>query len=357
MINIGLDVGGTKLRGSQVIISYESEGRLVDAKLGENLFDEPELAIRKYKDPKKLNEMVYKSVRKFGSPDEVVVSGSIAGIINKETLDAICANIPFPLTFLRYLRDKKGYKRVFAYNDLFAAGTTLTRLGPGKKYSKVAVQNIGSGNNIAVAKDGIVITEGTEAGHQFYIDGGIFCGCGGYGHLESYASGNGAAVSALTYFKTNPKIRRHPILEEALRDWNLENEQSFGIEKLKDDAFWREILFAIQGKHIMTAYAIDPEQAPQKEIRRVQRNAIAYQLGQITDLYRPELIIIRGSFVTENWDNLGKPAVQRFLNNYNRFVHLAVERPKIEKKRVKRDGVIGAALCANDDLNNSNPKI
>lgn len=355
MIYLGFDVGGTKIRGYHIIPAY-NKGRLVKADLAENVFSESELKTNKFQNPKKLNEMIYKSVKRFGSPKEVVVSGSIAGLINKKTLDATCANIHFPLTFLRDLRER-GY-RSHIFNDLFAAGTSLARLSVGKEYSTVAVQNIGSGNNIAVAKNGIVISEGTEAGHQAYIDGGIFCGCEGCGHLETYASGNGAATMAVTYFKNHPN-RKHPILEEALKDWNLEHEEKFKIEKLKDDNFFREIVFYIQGKHVMAAYTRDKEAAkiqgrnignPQREIRRLQRNAIAYQLGQITGLYRPELIIMRGSFVTESWNDLGKPAVRRFLDNYDRFVHPAIEMPKIDKKRVKRDGVIGAVLCAIDEL-------
>jgi len=347
MIYLGFDIGGTKIRGYRVIPSYR-KGRLVRADLDENVFSEPELKTRNFQNPKELSELVYKAVKRFGSPKKVVVSGAIAGVINPETLDAVCANVHFPLTFLGDLKNM-GY-RSFAFNDLFANGTALSRLGPGRNYSVVAVQNIGSGNNIACARNGVVFTRGTEAGHQAYIDSGVSCGCGGSGHLETYASGNGAALLALTYFKTHPGDRKHPILEEALKEWNLENRKRTGMEKLNNDSFWREIVFSIQGRHVMAAYSKFPEQNPQKEIRRLERNGIAYQLGQITGLHQPELIIMRGSFVTENWTNLGKPAVQRFLSNYERFVHPAIERPKIERKKVKKDGVIGAVLCAIDEI-------
>jgi len=351
MIYLGFDIGGTKIRGYRVIPSYR-KGRLVSAVLGDNVFSEPELKTRNYHNPEELSKLIYQAVKRFGSPKKVVVSGAIAGVINEETLDAVCANVHFPMTFLGDLRDK-GYQS-FAFNDLFANGTALSRLSSGKDYSVVAVQNIGSGNNIACARNGIVFTKGTEAGHQAYIDSGVFCGCGGSGHLETYASGNGAALLALTYFKTQPDDRSHPILEEALKEWNLENRKRASIEKLQDDDFWRKIVFSIQGRHVMAAYSKFPDENPQKDIRRKQRDGIVYQLGQITGLYQPELIIMRGSFVTENWTNLGKPAVQRFFRDYSRFVHPAIPQPKIVRKRLKKDGVIGAVLCAIDQIRQEN---
>jgi hypothetical protein len=101
MIYLSFDVGGTKIRGYQVIPSYE-KGKLVAADLGENVFSEPELATKRFNDnPEKLNKLIYRAVKRFGSPGEVVVSGSIAGLIKKD-LTATCANIHFPLTFLKY---------------------------------------------------------------------------------------------------------------------------------------------------------------------------------------------------------------------------------------------------------------
>jgi hypothetical protein len=356
MIYLGFDVGGTKIRGYKVIPSFEDD-KVVDAKLGENIFDVPELKSYEYHSSKNLNALINRSVARFGKPKDVIVAASIAGIINQETLEFACANVHFPITFLNNLSED-GY-RCFAVNDLFAAGTSLSRLGPGKAYSRVAVQNIGSGNNTALAVNGNVISEGREAGHIAYTDGGISCGCGGVGHLEPYASGNGAATMAKIHFLVHPNDRKHLILEEALKDWNIEKGHKYGMKKLDDDNFFRELVFFIQGKHVMQAYERDIELAsdedrevgnPHKEIRRIQRNAIAHQLGQITGIDRPDLIIIRGSFVTEHWKYLGRPAVQRFYGNYDRFDHPAIEKPKIEKKRVKKDGVKGAVLCAIDKL-------
>jgi hypothetical protein len=353
---IGFDVGGTKIRGYQVIPTFV-DGKLVDAKLGENVFDVPELKSYEYHSSKNLNSLIEKGLRKFGKPKDVVIGASIAGVINQETLDFSCANVHFPITFLGNLRED-GYQ-TFVVNDLFAAGTALSRLGPGKEYSRVAIQNIGSGNNTALAVNGKVISVGRESGHTPYIDGGISCGCGGIGHLEAYASGNGAATMALTHFRNHPNDRDHLILEEALKDWNLEKGHKYTQKKLEDDDFFFKLAFFIQGKHVMNAYKRDKELAkvedrkignPHRQIRRIQRNAIAYQLGQITGIDRPELIIIRGSFITENWRDLGRPSINRFLGDYERFVHTAIKQPVIDRKRVKKDGVIGAVLCAIDEL-------
>jgi predicted NBD/HSP70 family sugar kinase len=355
MIYLGFDIGGTKIRGYRVIPNYDSKNNLVDVKLHENVFDEPELNTKNFKEHDKLEKYIEKQISRFGNPDEVVIAGAIAGIINKETLSAICANIHYPINFLGNMKNR-GYK-TFAYNDLYTQGTSNSRLGIGKNYSRVAVQNIGSGNNIAFAINGKVTTEGTEAGHISDIDGGIFCGCGGTGHLETYASGNGAALMAKTYFLARPNERNHLILEEALKDWNLENNKNKKLDDLKDDSLFREMVFYIQGKHVISAYSKDKTNNPQKEIRRLQRNSISKQLGIITSFYRPELIIIRGSFVTEHWNDLGKPSVERFLNNYNRFVHPDIEKPIIQKKSIKRDGVKGAVLCAIDELENEDNRI
>jgi predicted NBD/HSP70 family sugar kinase len=347
MIYLGFDFGGTKGRGHEVIPVYE-DNRLADAKLGKSVFKIPEIPTKKYSSSDELNQEVFQNVQRFGTPKDVVVSGSIAGLTNQKTLEATCANIHFPLTFLGFLR-REGYQS-FIFNDLFAAGTALARIGSGGKYSRVSILNAGSGNNIACAFDGKVYTTGTEAGHTFYVDGGLFCGCDGQSHLESYASGNGAATMAVTYFFNHPQDRRHMILEETLKDYNLENDKEYSLDRLKDDNLFREIVFSIQGKHVMNAYKRDPESSPQEDIRRLVRNALAKQLGDITGLYRPELIIIRGSFVTENWEELGRPSVERFLNNYRRFTHPAIPKPIIEKKKLKRDGTIGAVLCAIDEL-------
>lgn len=346
---IGIDMGGTKTRAYQVIVEKN-----LAVHLEKNLFDVPELLTKSFTSPDQQYRIFQRALSRFGNPGEIVVSTSIAGVANPKTLEATCANIPFPVSFMKDLREKDGYQ-AFIFNDLYAQARALAMLGSGRNYRTVATLNIGSGNNFGVTRDGVVITEGTEAGHQAYLESGIFCGCGGSGHLESYASGNGARTMAVTYFLNHPNQRDHLILKQALNDWNLEHGKNKSPSSLKNIDFFREIVFYIQGKHVMSAYSKDKFPArsekrqiqdPQRNIRRLQRNAIAYQLGQITGLFRPDLIILRGSFVTENWEDLGKPAIRRFLDEYERFVHPAIPKPKIERKKLKRDGVIGAVLCA-----------
>ncbi|MFA5855782.1 MAG: hypothetical protein WC867_00350 [Candidatus Pacearchaeota archaeon] len=351
------DLGGTKFRVKEAYASLK-EGN-INLELGPNLFNE-EIYTRKIESSKNLNNKFDEALKPYLDQKNIYFFNSIAGRVDSKTGEIFPSNIKFPLDFPKHLRDKGII--VYDFNDLVAGATGLARVGPGIEFNRLAVYNGGTGNNIAIAEKGIVYTS-CEVGHVCENeDSGLFCGCGGVGHRELYASGSGAGLMAKAFFLQTDK-RDHLILKNTLKRWNEYNSENIPMIALAtDDSLFREIVWEIEGGDVYMAYRQDkkiakkenrPIRSPQREIRRIQKNAIAKQIGDIASNFNElDGMIIRGGLFTTFWNELTKPAIDRFRLNYNDYLHYSIKEFPILKKEVANDGMIGAGLAGIDKLVN-----
>jgi predicted NBD/HSP70 family sugar kinase len=352
------DLGGTKLRVRNAVATMDNGE--VKLELGPNLFKEKEIPTRKITSSQYLNDKFDEALASYQENKHIYFFNSIAGRIDSKTGEIFPSNIKFPLDFPKHLRDK-GFV-VYDFNDLVAGATGLARVGPGREFNRLAVYNGGTGNNIAITQDGIVYTA-CEVGHvSENEDSGLFCGCGGVGHRELYASGSGAALMAKSFFiQTDNRV--HPILQESLNRWNEYHSENIPMTALKtDNTLFREIVWEIEGGDIYMAYRQDKKLAkkekrsiasPQREIRRIQKNAIAKQIGDIASNYNElDGMIIRGGLFTNFWNELTQPAIDRFRMNYNDYLHHSLKEFPILRKEIANDGMIGAGLVGIDQLIN-----
>jgi predicted NBD/HSP70 family sugar kinase len=328
---IGIDCGGTNLR------VYE-----IDPLSGEVIKDliSKEIALKKITSNKELTNIIFDSMKNYKA---AAIGCTSAGTIDEESLivkNSPNSSIKGQITFARDLKELGN--TVSITNDMRAAVKGAVKYGQGKGLSDVLMVTYSSGYNDAKAKDGKIVTE-DEFGHMPYKPGcGLFCGCGGEGHLEIFVSGNGAASMAKQYFLMT-KLRDHPILTQVIGN----EEQS----NLKSDLYWRNAVDSITAKQVYKAYKENPRQNPQKRIKEIQTQAIADSFGMMTSAHNPlERIICMGS-QTNDWDLLFDPAIKMFEENPEQYHLPGIKSPQILKNNDDLIGVKGAVAYLIDKVN------
>ncbi len=118
---------------------------------------------------------------------------------------------------------------VFLDNDANMAGLGEWKYGAGKGHNDLIYLTISTGIGGGVISNGSLVLGfrgmGTEVGHMIIDPAGPICGCGHYGHLESFSSGtaiaryvneqlHGGQASSL---QTQPKVTTVQIAEAALQ--------------------------------------------------------------------------------------------------------------------------------------------
>ncbi|RUL89545.1 ROK family protein [Tautonia sociabilis] len=102
-------------------------------------------------------------------------------------------------------------------NDANAAAYGEFWVGAGKGVSSLVLFTLGTGVGGGIVEQGKIIegrhSHGAEVGHMIIqMENGRQCGCGGYGHLEAYASATALvkrAVEALERADEETALRRH----------------------------------------------------------------------------------------------------------------------------------------------------
>jgi len=328
---IGIDCGATNTRGI-----------LIDSGTGEvtqRLFDIKNDEIKDNQDLyHRISSAIFSLAGSPSNPKEVVGVGiCAAGLVDEASLDIVFSpnfkNIRGRITFPSLLSNK-GYL-VSLTNDMRGATYGEVFFGKGKGKKNVAVETCSSGNNYSVfAEDGL-IKRIIEGGHQSYKPrSGVFCGCGGEGHLEPFISGNGAAAMAQDALR-KIGLPYHTILEEVVIDKNgLRNAHPIlvneALERLKRDPIYRKEMFEkITAKHVYRAFRRNPKQNPQARIRDIQMDAIAFSISQLVSNQSPlEMIIYMGS-QTKDRDILFKPAIERYKSSVVDYHHPNLPSPEI----------------------------
>lgn len=180
MLNIGIDIGGTKIAGGVV----SADGTIVDR-----------LRVDTPTDTGALADAVADMVRHFREQHDVLAVGvAAAGFLDRtRSIMRHAPNIDWVEHPLRAELEARTGTTVVLENDANAAGWAEYRFGAGRGSANMVMLTLGTGVGGAVIIDGELLIGGrgaaAELGHLRYIRDGRPCGCGLRGCLEQYASG------------------------------------------------------------------------------------------------------------------------------------------------------------------------
>ncbi len=180
MLNVGIDIGGTKIAGGVV----DDTGAIIERARVATPVDTGELA-----------DAVAAMVHELASRHEVAAVGvAAAGYIDRSrSVMLLSPNIDWHDEPLRAQFEARIGRPVTLENDANAAGWGEYRFGAGQGSTDMVMVTLGTGVGGAVINDGRLLIgangSAAELGHLRFVRGGRPCGCGQNGCLEQYASG------------------------------------------------------------------------------------------------------------------------------------------------------------------------
>lgn len=211
MISIGVDVGGTSIKGAAVNEKGEILGRF---KMPTEL------------DPKGIHTVnsLIALIKTFiydnhFEKDIVGIGLGIPGCIDVDR-GIVCSSANLKWENLA-IADM--FKNAFPYpiritNDANAAALGEAKFGGGKNYNSSIMVTLGTGIGGGVVIDGKLFEgnegKGTELGHMVIDVNGRTCGCGRKGCLEAYASATGLIRSTKSAMDAHPSSLMHKIAKE-----------------------------------------------------------------------------------------------------------------------------------------------
>ncbi|MFG6401051.1 ROK family glucokinase [Microbacterium sp. P04] len=180
MLNVGIDIGGTKIAGGVV----DADGRIIEKLRVDTPVDADEL----------LDAVVDMATHLRRAHRITGIGVAAAGFIDRDRRSVIYApNIDWRDEPLRDRLEARLDSPVTIENDANAAGWGEFRFGAGRGVSDMVMLTMGTGVGGAVVAGGVLYRGGNgiagELGHTRFIRGGLPCGCGQNGCLEQYASG------------------------------------------------------------------------------------------------------------------------------------------------------------------------
>lgn len=180
MLNVGIDIGGTKIAGGLVA----PDGTIVQQRRVPTPGDTDALA-----------DAVAAMVADLSAGQEVHAVGvAAAGFLDADRSVMIHSpNIDWADAPLRAEFEARIGRPVTLENDANAAGWGEYRFGAGRGSTNMVMITLGTGVGGAVITAGELLIGGNgiagELGHIRFVRGGRRCGCGQTGCLEQYASG------------------------------------------------------------------------------------------------------------------------------------------------------------------------
>jgi glucokinase len=178
---VGVDVGGTKIAAGLV----DEHGKVIVRQRTESPATDPKQIV------KTIGELVHTL-----SGDETVeaVGVSAAGFVDKARAMVVFApNLAWRDEPLKHLLEEELGLPVVVENDANAAAWGEFTFGAGEDVEDLLMLTIGTGVGGGMVIDGELVRGGFgmggEVGHITMVPGGVPCGCGNLGCLESYGSG------------------------------------------------------------------------------------------------------------------------------------------------------------------------
>lgn len=198
---IGIDVGGTSIKGAAVTSEgkiYESFSMTVD----KNLNGEETI--------KKLANLTKKYIEEHEFLEPITGVGmGIPGSMNIETgVVAYNNNLGWFNLPVKDLMEEILHLPVKITNDANAAALGETMFGAGKNYETSVMLTLGTGVGGGIVINGKLVEgnqgKGGELGHIVIVKNGRQCSCGRKGCFEAYASATGLINTAKEHLVNNP---------------------------------------------------------------------------------------------------------------------------------------------------------
>ena len=211
MIAIGIDIGGTSIKGAAV---YD-DGRMLDVFALPVEKGEPgEVTINK------LIDIVEKYIKDKGIADEIVGIGlGIPGLLDIENgVVEYSPNLKWDnLRIADLFKARLPYKVRIA-NDANVAAFGEAKFGAGKGVPYVIMLTLGTGVGGGIVLDGKLYEgnegKGAEMGHINMEFNGRQCGCGRKGCLEAYASATALISDTKKAMEEHPESLMHQAAAE-----------------------------------------------------------------------------------------------------------------------------------------------
>ena len=179
---VGVDIGGTKIAAGLV----DENGRVLARERTESPATDPAEIVRT------VGELV-RSLAGTGPVEAVGVSA--AGFVDKARAMIVFApNLAWRDEPLKRLLEEELDLPVVVENDANAAAWGEFTFGAGEDVEDLLMLTVGTGVGGGIVIDGELMRGGfgmgAEVGHITMVPGGVRCGCGNLGCLESYGSGS-----------------------------------------------------------------------------------------------------------------------------------------------------------------------
>ena len=284
MIALGIDIGGTSIKGAAI----NDKGEILDRlSLDVNKEDKPEKTIGD------LCDVINKFVKehKYDEPISGLGIGS-PGVINHDNGEILSSpNLPSWEHFkLKEFVEKHTGLPVKLNNDANVAALGEAVFGSGKEYTNVVMLTLGTGVGSGIIMNNKIydgnLHQGAEIGHMVIRVGGQPCGCGRRGCLETYASATGLIR------ESKKAVEKHPesIMNEVAKDLGkFDARVPFIAEKYGD-------------------------KAAKKVVREYVKN-LSEGILNICNIFRPEVVILSGGVANEG-ENLLK-RIRKYLKKYD----------------------------------------
>lgn len=197
MYSIGIDIGGTKIAGALV----NDLGEIID----QTQVPSPAQSAQAMEDA------IVSLIQELSAGNPVKAAGvAAAGFIDAAQSTVYYApNIAWRNEPLKDKLEARIDLPIVIENDANAAGWAEYRFGAGKSFTHMTMLTIGTGVGGAIIANGELFTggfgAGAEIGHLRVQPGGLECGCGQRGCIESYGSGR-ALLRYLREETGNPEL-------------------------------------------------------------------------------------------------------------------------------------------------------
>lgn len=212
MIVIGVDVGGTSIKGGVI----NDKGQVLDEfVLGIDRLAKPEVTFGA------LADAIKEFIKEHHYEEEISGVGlGIPGLINKDTgVVASSPNMPLWLNFniKEFLSSRLGLP-IKLVNDASAAALGEARFGSGKQFNYLVMFTLGTGVGGGIVFNKQLIDgnegEGAQLGHATIVLNGRKCNCGRRGCLEAYASATALSNQTRIMMKQYPNSLLHECAAE-----------------------------------------------------------------------------------------------------------------------------------------------
>lgn len=301
---VGVDLGGTKILARLV---DPATGRAVGRRKSPTPTTGPDDVI----------EAVATAVRAVeGFEDASAVGIGVPGFVADRSVVLRCANIAgwdSPID-VRHRLEASLQKPVVVGNDVDCGALAEHRLGAGKGVDDLLAVFVGTGVGGGLILGGSLV-EGVgvgEIGHVTVRPGGRACGCGGLGHLESYAGRAGIERRAREVAEDG---RRNALVDLAGKG-------------------------PVKSRHI--ARALDESDAVTAELMAEAVDALALAIGNTVTLLGLRRVVLGGGVV----DKLGQSFVDQIVAS-EAFGGLGSADCELRlAERLDDAGVAGAAILA-----------